>query len=362
MSRLRQLVPGRRGLALVTLAALLTLPALLLVPAASVQSADKDQSARLEIKPGDHICIIGNTLADRMQHDGWLETYLHSRFPKHELVIRNLGFSGDELTVRLRSANFGTPRPVAGRRQPGAGAEPPGHPQGVPRQSLRDDQHQADVVFAFFGYNESFAGKDGLDEVQEGPRRLHQAHAGPEVQRQDAPRGWSCSRRSPTRTCKAATCPTARRTTSGSKLYTAAMAEVAKANGVAFVDLFHPTLTLYAKADEAAHDQRHPPERARQPGSSPTDHRPGSVPGEPQSKRDPKRWRSSARPSSTRTSTGSTATATVDGYSIYGGRADLRVRRRPDQPRGRPARDGSPRRDDRQPRQADLGRRAGQAT
>ncbi len=37
-----------------------------------------------------------------------------------------------------------------------------------------------------------------------------------------------------------------------------------------------------------------------------------------------------------------------------------RVRRRPDQPRGRPARDGSPRRDDGQPRQEDLGRGAGQ--
>ena len=35
-----------------------------------------------------------------MQHDGWLETMLHSRFPKLELVIRNLGFSGDELTLR----------------------------------------------------------------------------------------------------------------------------------------------------------------------------------------------------------------------------------------------------------------------
>ena len=55
---------------------------------------------RLEVRKGDHICIIGNTLADRMQHDGWLETYLHSRFPEHELVVRNLGFSGDELTLR----------------------------------------------------------------------------------------------------------------------------------------------------------------------------------------------------------------------------------------------------------------------
>ena len=44
-----------------------------------------------------------------MQHDGWLETLLHARFPKHELVIRNLGFSGDEIATRLRSTNFGTP-------------------------------------------------------------------------------------------------------------------------------------------------------------------------------------------------------------------------------------------------------------
>ena len=54
----------------------------------------------IEIKPGDHLSIIGNTLADRMQHDGWLETYLQARFPGHKLVIRNLGFSGDELTLR----------------------------------------------------------------------------------------------------------------------------------------------------------------------------------------------------------------------------------------------------------------------
>src|SRR3954465_13136014 len=69
------------------------------------------------LNPGDHICIIGNTLAERMQHDGWLETLLHARFPKHNLVIRNLGYSGDEVagytdtpdkTRRLRSMDFGT--------------------------------------------------------------------------------------------------------------------------------------------------------------------------------------------------------------------------------------------------------------
>src|SRR6478672_1198253 len=66
-------------------------------------------AALFELRPGEHVCVIGNTLADRMQHDGWLETYLQSRFPRHGLVFRNLGFSGDELTLRLRSANFGSP-------------------------------------------------------------------------------------------------------------------------------------------------------------------------------------------------------------------------------------------------------------
>src|SRR5438876_10243561 len=61
----------------------------------------------LSLKKGDHICIIGNTLADRMQHSGYLESLIYTKFPEHDLVFRNLGFSGDELTVRLRSEAFG---------------------------------------------------------------------------------------------------------------------------------------------------------------------------------------------------------------------------------------------------------------
>src|SRR5262245_39171400 len=65
--------------------------------------------APLQLQPKDHICIVGNALAERMQVDGWLETMLYARFPRHELVIRNLGWSGDEVANRLREKNFGTP-------------------------------------------------------------------------------------------------------------------------------------------------------------------------------------------------------------------------------------------------------------
>ena len=92
---------------------------------------------KLELRKDDRICIIGNTLADRMQHSGWLESLIYTRFPKDNLVFRNLGFSGDELTVRLRSEGFGSPD------------------EWLKKQ-------QADVIFAFFGYDESFKGPDGL--------------------------------------------------------------------------------------------------------------------------------------------------------------------------------------------------------
>src|SRR5437763_552425 len=98
-----------RALFLTLATTLASLAWLLTLPSAQQAAAQTKSAAKLEIRPRDHICIIGNTLADRMQHDGWLETLLQSRFPSHELVIRNLGFSGDELTLRLRSMDFGTP-------------------------------------------------------------------------------------------------------------------------------------------------------------------------------------------------------------------------------------------------------------
>src|SRR5687767_689470 len=67
------------------------------------------QGERFSLQPKEHVAIIGNTLAERMQFDGWLETRLHARFPRHDLVVRNLAVAGDEVDIRLRQMNFGTP-------------------------------------------------------------------------------------------------------------------------------------------------------------------------------------------------------------------------------------------------------------
>src|SRR4051794_31347671 len=74
--------------------------------AAAARGASADPGPRLELRRGDRIIIIGNTLAERMQYFGHFETLLQSRFPELELVVRNLGWSADELTLRPRSQGF----------------------------------------------------------------------------------------------------------------------------------------------------------------------------------------------------------------------------------------------------------------
>ena len=104
---------------------------------------------QLTLRKEDHICIIGNTLADRMQHSGYLEALIYERFPKEKLVLRNLGFSGDEVVTRFRSQGFGTPDEWL-------------------------THEKADVILAFFGYNESFKGQQRNGPIQEGPGEIHQ--------------------------------------------------------------------------------------------------------------------------------------------------------------------------------------------
>src|SRR5690242_18805871 len=61
--------------------------------------ANAADEPKLTLQKGDHVVLIGNTLAERMQYFGNFETLLHSRFPDLELVVRDLGWSADELML-----------------------------------------------------------------------------------------------------------------------------------------------------------------------------------------------------------------------------------------------------------------------
>lgn len=95
----------------------------------------------LTLKRGDHICLIGNTLFERAQLFGSVPATIHAGFPDHELVIRTLAWSADEVGLMPRPENFADL-----------------------------EQHlfyeKADVILAAFGFNESFAGEAGVPEFK----------------------------------------------------------------------------------------------------------------------------------------------------------------------------------------------------
>src|SRR5262245_5281438 len=150
-----------------------------------------------------------------MQYFGHWETLLHSRFPQLELVVRDLGWSCDELTLRLRSK----------------GHEDHGH-------TLKD--HQPDVVLAFFGFNESFKGKDGLPKFEYDLDAFIKDIRSGDYNGNQPPQLVLISPIA-NEQLPDPLAPKVETNNANLKLYTAAMERIAKKNNVPFVDLFTPT-------------------------------------------------------------------------------------------------------------------------
>lgn len=196
------------------------LPLLLVLSMGSIRSFAAEPL--ITLNPGDHICIIGNSLADRMQHAGYLEAMIHATHPEHNLVVRNLGFAGDELTVRMRSEGFGSPDEWL-------------------------TKEKADVIFAFFGYNESFAGEAGLEKFRADLENFIKHTREQNYSGRGAPRivlfSPSAAEKHPDPNF-----PDPAPLNRNLKLYADAMRDVARANGVAFVDVFSASRSAFASA------------------------------------------------------------------------------------------------------------------
>ena len=177
---------------------------------------------KLELKKGEHIAIVGNQLADRMQHAAWLETLIHAKFPAQQLVFRNLSAAGDEVATWHRSENFGT------------------------REEWLTWE-QADTIFAFYGFNESFKGYEGIEQFKKDVDKFLKDTAKQNFSGKGSARIVLFS---PIANEKMASPDFADPVATNTNLqnYTAAMAEVAKANDVQFVDLFTPSQQLYKDA------------------------------------------------------------------------------------------------------------------
>lgn len=178
----------------------------------------------LQLAPHSRIVLIGNTLAERMQYDGQWETLLHSRFPEHQLVVRNLGWSADELGLRPRSLDF----------------QAHGH---------RLEDHQPDVILAFFGFNESFQGPAGLEQFRERLQAELKRLTTTSFNGQHPPQVVLVSP-IPHENLGQRELPNGSRENARIEPYVTAMSEEAKAAKVRFVDPFHALQSRFAEKDQ----------------------------------------------------------------------------------------------------------------
>jgi azurin/lysophospholipase L1-like esterase/glucose/arabinose dehydrogenase len=181
--------------------------------------------AKFEFKKGDSVCLIGNSLPDRFNHDGWFEAVLQSELKGKEVRFRNLGFTGD--TVKERPRNQGFPSP---------------------ENYLKICE--ADVIFAFFGYNESFKGEKGLESFMNDLSGMIDNYTKLKPNGESAPRIVLFSPIAH-ENLNSPNLPDGEANNVRLEEYSKAIKAVADKKSVTFVDLFNPTKELYSKSKEA---------------------------------------------------------------------------------------------------------------
>jgi lysophospholipase L1-like esterase len=124
-------------------------PLSLIVCLVCILPADAGRAAEpFELKPDDRVVLLGNTLIEREQRDGYWEAALTRRYPGG-IVFRNLGWSGDTVFGHAR-ASFGT--------------------TGDGFKHLREHvlSVKPTVILIGYGANESFDGPAGLTKFTDG--------------------------------------------------------------------------------------------------------------------------------------------------------------------------------------------------
>ncbi len=214
---------------------------LLLILASLFQSCSSEQKPLISLSKDTHILLIGNNLCSRMMNYGHFETELHLRYPDSNLYLRNMCDGGN-------TPGF---RPHSGRNDPWAfpGAEQfqdelarnsgsKGHLEKPDEWLTR---HKADIILAFFGFNESYAGAKGLDNYKAELDAFIKHTLNQQYNGKSAPQLVLISPTAFEDLTKQFDLPDGKKENQNLTLYTLAMQEVAMENNVLFINVFEPT-------------------------------------------------------------------------------------------------------------------------
>lgn len=195
-----------------------------------------DSPARLELKKGDRIVIMGDTFAERAALFGHIEAIFQTRFPDLQLTFRNLGYSADTPAVHVADITKGDGE---GNRESNRALN-----FGTMTKHLTDAR--ADVVFLCFGMVDSFQGEAGLTAFTKSLQDLLKIHATARYNGKTPPRlvlvGPIAHERLGDQF------PDPAEHNKSLKLYTDAMGKVAATSGLPFVDMFTPTRAVMETA------------------------------------------------------------------------------------------------------------------
>lgn len=177
-----------------------------------------------EFQKDDVVAIFGNGLADRMQHDPWVETVLQANLKGKNVRFRNMSFAGDMVNKRPRNQGFTNDEEYL--------------------------QHVApDVIFIMYGYNESFGGSEGAAayeaELVKMVERYRELRASKGVQARFvlfSPIAYE-STGSPN-------LPEGTELNANLAAYTQATRSAAEKTKSTFVDLYSPTFQLFASSSQ----------------------------------------------------------------------------------------------------------------
>ncbi|MCJ8166558.1 GDSL-type esterase/lipase family protein [Pontibacter sp. E15-1] len=201
----------------------------------------ESEEAALELEKGSHIVLIGNNLGSRMMNFGHFETEMHLRYPDSLLYIRNMSDGGN-------TPGF---RPHASRVSPWAfpGAEKfqtelatnSGSEGHFPTPDEWLTQLKADIIIAFFGYNESFQGEEGLENYKAELEAFIKHTLSQQYNGESPPQLAIVSPIAFEDLSGKYDLPDGKQENANLILYAKAMEEVAARNNVHFVDAYAPT-------------------------------------------------------------------------------------------------------------------------
>jgi putative heme-binding domain-containing protein len=177
-----------------------------------------------EFRQNDVVAIYGNGLADRMQHDPWVESVLQHHLKGMNVSFRNMSFSGDIVNQRPRNKGFTNDEEYLQHVGP-------------------------DVVFVMYGYNESYAGPAGADAYSGELVELVERYAALRKEEGKAIRFVLFSPIAYEKTGDR-NLPDGTELNANLSLYTEATQKAAAETGATFIDLFKPTLQLFESSSE----------------------------------------------------------------------------------------------------------------